>query len=455
MPLPRRLIIDALLRLSGSRIIDNLREIHQIEHMSRGELEAYQRNKLRRLLIHAHHNVPYYRRILSDCGVVSEDKVRLEKLDQVPILTRDLLRSEFSSLTSADASKRRSYTNSTGGSSGSPVRIVQDAEYKDWNIANKIYYKTFAGQRIGDRELRLWGSDRDLLQGKGDPQTRITNYLYNRKELNAFKLSKQNLMPFVQTWNSYRPQWVEAYAQVIFEFSKMVDDAGINLYRPRGVLTSAGTLYPAMKETLERVLGCQVYNRYGSREAGDMACSCGHDERLHLSPWNHYIEILDAKQNPLSSNKDQLGKIYVTTLNNYSMPLIRYDIGDIAALAPEDNCSCGRTTPLLRSVEGREMSVFKTKDGRYIPPEFFIHFIGVVFNDGGIERFQVVQKKIDEIELKVVVKDEQSFKKTQADVEGIIRKTMGECEINWTHVPTIPCLPSGKYLYTVSEVDTF
>ncbi len=451
MSLLRRLAIGALLRLNRSRIIDNLQEIRRVESLPRGERETYQRNKLRRLLIHAHHNVPYYRQLLSDCGVVAGGKAHLEKFVQVPVLKRSHLRSEHSSLTSVDAAGRRSFSNSTGGSSGSPVRFVQDATYKDWNIANKIYYKTFAGQRIGDRELRIWGSDRDLLQGREDPRTMITNALYNRKELNSFSLSTQNYRSFVQTWNTFKPQWVEAYAQSIFEFARMVEKEGAVLYRPRGVLSSAGTLYPSMKKTMERVFDCPVFNRYGSREVGDIACSCGGESGLHLSIWNHYIELLDDNGNVVAPG--EMGRLHVTSLNNYSMPFIRYDIGDIASISTSGTCSCGRNTPRLSRVEGREMSVFKTRSGGFVPGEFFIHFIGVVFEEGAIEKFQVIQHDYDSIEIKVIVRDDDLLAEKKGPIENAIYKEMGDdCVIRWTPVDDIPVLPSGKYLYTLSKV---
>ncbi len=452
MPLLRRLAISTLLRLSRSMIIENLREIKDLEHMSPVELEAYQRNKLRRLLLHVHNSVPYYRERLADCGVVSGHNVRLDKFQQIPVLTRDLLRSEFPLLKSNDSSRRRSFSNSTGGSSGSPVSFIQNAEYRDWNIANKIYYKTFAGQRVGDRELRLWGSDRDLLQGRDDLRTRFTNALYNRKELNSFKLSTDSCVSFAKTWNSFKPQWVEAYAQSIFEFAKMVEKEGITLYRPRGVLTSAGTLYPSMKVTMERVFGCPVFNRYGSREMGDIACSCNARSGLHLSIWNHYLEILDDQGNEVAPG--EMGRVHVTALNNFSMPLIRYDIGDIASFSDEDNCSCGRHTPRLSRVEGRSMSVFKTRGGALVPGEFFIHFIGVVFEEGAIRKFQVIQRDYDSIEIKIVAEDSELLNLKKGRIEDAIHKEMGDdCTILWTRVDDIFPLPSGKYLYTVSEIE--
>lgn len=82
-----------------------------------------------------------------------------------------------------------------------------------------------------------------------------------------------------------------------------------------------------MRKEIEEVFKCNVFNRYGSREVGGIACNCADETDLHLSIWNQYVEILDDYMQPVGPGK--IGKAYVTTLNNKVMPLIRYEIGDI------------------------------------------------------------------------------------------------------------------------------
>jgi len=439
----RKPIIFALLKITGSKIPSILKEIEQIDNSSKKEIEAYQKDKLEKILLHAWQNVPYYTRVLEKAKVVVNGKINLENFDKIPILTKDIIRKEGKNLYSKDYKERGFYENTSGGSTGEPVRFIQDKEYEAWNYANKIYIKLKAGQDFGERELRLWGSERDLILGKEKPKIQLRNWLYNRKEFNAFKMSKEDMHRFIDEWNKFNPTWVEAYVQPIFEFSKFIELNACKINSPKnGVLTSAGTLYPEMKEKIEKVMNCKVYNRYGSREVGDMACSKG-GANLYLSPWNHYLEILNKKLIPCANKK--IGKIYVTTLNNYSMPLIRYDIGDFAENSYEKY--------EINQVLGREMSVFKTKEGKIIPAEFFIHFIGVVYNKDFISKFQVIQKDYKLIEIKVIVKDQKGFNQSKIKIEDSIKKVMGkDCKINWTIVKEIKPTKSGKYLYTVCEI---
>ena len=446
----RKPLIFSGLYLTRSKIPRCLMEIRRLERLSKERIKEDQQKKLKKLLLHSYENISYYHRILGEVGVVKNNVVDLSKFYKIPILTKKIIRKQGSNLYSKDHKKRGSYENSSGGSTGEPVRFIQDKYYDEWNTANKLNYKLQVNQEPGDKELRLWGSDRDILEGNEKLFIRLRNIIYNRKELNSFKMSEKNMFDFVKSWNKYEPNWVEAYAQSIYEFARYIKRNNLKILSPKGILTSAGNLYPEMKELIKTVFNCPVFNRYGTREVGGVACSCLDDKGLHVSMWSHYLEILDKNLNSVKSN--EFGKIYLTTLNNYSMPLIRYDVGDIGVYS-DDKCNCGRNNELIKNIEGREMSVFKTKDGKVIPAEFFIHFIGVVYNEEFISKFQVIQKDYDKVLIKIVLNDIKKFNTKKDKIIDSIKKVMGKnCEIEFDFVDDIKATRSGKYLYTKSEV---
>ncbi|MFA6197906.1 MAG: phenylacetate--CoA ligase family protein [Patescibacteria group bacterium] len=447
----RKPIITGLLSLTRDHTLSHLRTMLAMEYRPPAEIASYQTDCLRQIIIHAYHNVPYYSHVLKDAGVIlSNDKIDLSRYSYLPVLTKDIIKNEFANLQSRDSANRHPYPNSSGGSSGTPLKITQDRAYHEWNVANSIYYKTFAKQAIGQSELRLWGSERDLEIGHEKISTRLRNWLYHRREINAFRMTPTDMVKYAADWNCFRPRWIESYVDAMYEFANFFEVNHISMHTPVGILTSAGTLYPFMKEKIEQVFGCPVINRYGSREVGGIACSCPGGQGLHLSAWNSFVEILNDDLRPIAAG--QMGRVYVTTLHNYSMPLLRYDIGDLAEYALS-GCTCGRGTPLLAKVHGREMTVFRTRDKTIVPAEFFIHYIGVVFNQGSINKFQVVQKDYDQICINVVTKNQASVTALAPDVEHTIRRAMGsDCKVDWNFVDDIPRLSSGKYLYVVSEL---
>ena len=141
----------------------------------------------------------------------------------------------------------------------------------------------------------------------------------------------------------------------------------------------------------------------------------------------------------------------VTTLHNYSMPLIRYEIGDMAVLGPK-SCKCKSLLPTLKNITGRITDHFKLKNGTVVPAEFFIHLIGVVCNTGKINKFQVIQKDFEHIKILAVLNENLSIS-DRKNIEDKLKVVMGkDCKISWEFVDDIPKTKSGKYIYTKSLV---
>jgi len=431
----RKPIVYGLLYLSRSKIPKYLKEIRRVEKLSKKEIKKYQEGKLRKLLLHSWKNVPYYTKILERSKVVVNGKVNLKNFNKIPILTKKIIRKEGKNLCSKDYKKRKPYENTSGGSTGEPVRFIQDRDYEEWNNATKIYLKTFENQQVGQKELRFWGSERDLLEGKESFKIRLRNWLYNRKEFNTFKMSEKEIKQYIKDWNKYKPRWVEAYVQSIYEFAKFIKKNNLKIYSPKGVLTSAGTLYPDMKKTIEEVFKCLVFNRYGSREVGGIACSRAKQDELNIAFWNNHVEIL-------GKNK-KLGKIHVTTLNNFTMPLIRYDIGDVGEITENNR--------VIKRVVGRETDIFASRNGKKIDGAYFRHSI---FYKDWVKNYQIIQKDYNLVLYKIILAKKIKLNKDEVEeIERWVKKALGnDCKTKIEFVKKINPNKSGKYSYTRSEV---
>ena len=92
-----------------------------------------------------------------------------------------------------------------------------------------------------------------------------------------------------------------------------------------------------MRADIEEAFGTKVYNFYGSREVSNLAGECKKGLMHTFDFWN-YLEVLDDNNQPVKEGEE--GKVVVTNLVNYSMPLIRYEIGDLALRGPAQ-CTCG------------------------------------------------------------------------------------------------------------------
>ena len=444
----RNKIIRLILKLQGHDLFKYFDEYYAEQYLPMDKLKEIQATKLEKILLYSYNNVPYYTDALDQAKVVVNGKIDLDNFSKMPILTKNIIRECFEDLKCKDLDKRNWYLNTSGGSTGEPVKFIQDNRSWDSGMGISWFFSTFAGKCPGDKEIKLWGSERDILKGSIGFTAKLKNLVFNRILLNSFKMSEEDMMHYVEIINKSEPMLIEAYVQSIYELAKFIKNNKLEAYSPNGIVTSAGTLYTEQQKLIEEVFRTKVYNRYGSREVGGMACACEKDEGLHVNIFCHYIEILDGNMEPCKPGG--IGQVYVTTLDNYAMPLIRYQIGDMAVPAKNEQCSCGRGLPLIRKVIGRDVNLFKTKEDTLIDGEYFTHLI--YFKDW-VKKFQIVQKDFDSIEIRIVLDTE----KNETDIATIaakIKLVMGhDCKIKFEFVDDIESTKSGKYLYTISEVE--
>ncbi len=443
--------VRAALACTRNPIMKHLQTMQHLESLPRDKLKTYQQEKLTSLLLAAWQHVPYYRELLGKHGIVdTSGKINLENFSSLPPLTKTILNERRETLCNTEISACRRYANSSGGSTGEPVEFFQDDAYRSWNIANKIYYKTFSGQEIGDRELRLWGASRDLAIYEHEPNTRIRDWFYNRIDLDTSVFSEAEFTDYRRIINHYRPTWIEAYTESAYEFSKYLNRHNVSIFSPRALVCCSETLYAPMKDEIRRAFGCPVLNRYGSREVGDMACSCVEDQGLHVSVWNHVVEILDDAMLPAAPGT--LGRVYVTALNNVCMPFIRYDIGDIARAAPDSICPCGRTTPVIADIIGRETSLLQSKNGTFVDVAYVT---GLLFNSDMIRQYQVVQLDHTDVLFRIIALNKTKtgdLHELQEQLSRYLRKHLGsDCGIRFDYVDKIEPTKSGKFQHIVRE----
>ncbi|SHE68026.1 phenylacetate-CoA ligase [Desulfofundulus australicus DSM 11792] len=278
----------------------HLQELRRAERLPKKQIYELQQERLHRLLTHAYENVPYYRTLLKEHGWTRGlPKSAVFKFSQtLPFLTKEIIRERFDELRSEDLPRRKWFYNTSGGSTGEPVRFIQDSDYHQWAQAGKMLFDKWTGYSVGMPKIVLWGSERDLLVGNETLRTRIGRWLRNEHWLNTFRMTEADMQTYVQRINAVRPVQILAYVESIYELAKFIEREGLKVHTPRAIMTSAGTLYPHIREVIERVFMAPVFNRYGSREVGDMACECEAHQGLHVNPLTHYLEIVKPDGQP-------------------------------------------------------------------------------------------------------------------------------------------------------------
>lgn len=442
----RKPLIIIALQITGSKTIKHLHWIRQISRLTSQELKTIQDEKLKNLLQYAYENVPYYRRILGAARVVNNKTVNLARFSAVPFLTKDIIRENFEELKPKTLVRRKWFYNTSGGSTGEPVQFIQDREYWEKEIAATLFFFSLADKDIGERELKLWGSERDILEGSIGLKAKVQNWLYNRLLLNSFMITRETMYNYIIRWNTFKPRVVWAYVDSIYEMARFIEQEKLSVYSPAAIFVTAGTLYPGLRSYIEKIMHTKVLNQYGSREVGVIACECMKQSGLHIFQWKQFIEIVDKTGNPVPAGEH--GEIIVTNLENYAMPLIRYRIGDMGRIS-EEQCDCGMGLMLLKEISGRITDHFLRQDGTIIHGEYFTHLF---YFRPWVKKFQVVQKDFNHIEVKIEKLAEPPENELE-DIKEKIKAVMGaECIVNFIFEQTIKPLRSGKMQFTVSEI---
>jgi phenylacetate-CoA ligase len=274
------------------------------------------------------------------------------------------------------------------------------------------------------------------------------NWALNRFVTNAYVLSDESMNAFVAQVRRRRPRILFGYPSSLYRFAEFVRARRFDDVKFDAILASAEVLYPDQRQFIEEILGGKMFNRYGTRELGGISCECEAHTALHTSIDNVYVEILRDLDGDDFAQPGETGHIVVTNLNNYGFPFIRYSIEDMGAWSTLDQCPCGRELPLMDLVQGRRVDMFETRDGRAV----WGGFASPLFGMQGVKQFQVVQKSLDLIVVRIVKEGE--LNQSRLDViERTVKMALGDdVEVRFEFPGEIPVLDSGKYCYTISEI---
>jgi phenylacetate-CoA ligase len=430
---------------TGRRVLSKWRELEKTQWLSRDEVLQLQWGKLRRLLAHAYANVPFYRHRFETARVTPADIRTPADMERIPPLTKQDLRQHLDELIATNANRSQLRRNATGGSTGEPTVFFNDRLDLDYGSAVVLRNYRWVGLEPGETHVMLWGSAFDLslfASAKG----RLTNWVLDRHILSAFEMTEASLLHYIDVVHRLRPRVITGYASALELLASYILQSGVS-FQPqelRAVLSTAETLRPDQRALMERAFGCPIFDRYGSREVGCVAHECEH-RGLHVNAENLYVEVVQDGH-PVPTG--EFGELAVTTLNNYGFPFIRYLIGDAGSLLDEP-CPCGRGLPVLGKLFGRVHDILVTPDGRFLPGEFFPHLFKDVV---GVERFQVIQRELGRLLIRILPND--AYRPSDTDfVLEKTRQVVGEqMQVEVEFVDELPTLPSGKTRFTVSEI---
>ena len=429
-------------RLKGHDSVRIRRAMEQSQWWPLEQIEALRLERLQTLLNSVYAHVPYYRDLFTRIGFHPSDIRRVSDLQQLPLLTKAEICANTNAFRADNAIGLARFN--TGGSSGEPLIFYIGRERVSHDVAAKWRATRWWDVDIGDPEIVLWGSPIEL--GSQDRLRQIRDRLLRTRLLPAFEMSPDKVKGFLATIRQVRPRMLFGYPSAFAHLATQAEALGL-VMSDLGIKVTFVTserLYDHQRELIERVFGCPIANGYGGRDAGFIAHQCPHGG-MHLTHEDIVVEIVSPEGKYLPTG--EAGEIVVTHLATQDFPFIRYRTGDIGIL-DDQPCTCGRTLPLLKEIQGRSTDFLIAADGTVLHG---LSLIYILRDLSGVKQFKIVQESRALTRILLVVSEIFEERSLETIRAGVCARLGPNVEVIVEKVAKIPTEASGKHRYVVSH----
>ena len=262
--------------------------------------------------------------------------------------------------------------------------------------------------------------------------------------LMSYEIDNAVLDSWVEQLKKHNPRIIYGFTSVIYLLAKFLEYRGITDIKPQAVLTAGITLFESQREYIKSQFECDLFDAYGG-DGMVVSHECQEHAGYHIMSEGVICEFIRDGE---PASPGERGAIVLTNLNNYMMPFIRYSIEDVG-IPSDDMCPCGRGLPLMEKIEGRIADIVRAPNGNHVFPHYFLKIFG---NEASwMEEWQILQETESRLRIKVVKNNECPPGRLES-LSQVIRGDLGELDIEFEFVESIPPSTSGKKRFTISEV---
>lgn len=334
--------------------------LQRTQWMRKEKLVEIQSSRLREIVDFAYRKVPFYHKLYKSNGVDINRITDAKSIGKLPIITKqDLRNSALEERTSVDTRPNSCFPKSTSGTTGPPVTLLDDFRSKSYEELLKLRRHWAVGVRPFHKVLKVY----PLIGARSTDSSTFGKVLWDsvKRRMLFYPLISNDIHYLIRFLSKWKPDYMVAspfYFRTLIRFS---EDVGQPLSLKTAFTRSEVLDYPTRK-LINDSLGADVFDGYSARESGPIAWECPTHSGYHINIDSIVLEILHDGE-PVSG--DETGEVHVTCLWRKATPVIRYRLGDMAT-SLEDKCPCGRGLPLLKNIQGKNLDMDVSPDGRLI-----------------------------------------------------------------------------------------
>lgn len=330
-----------------------LATLRATERLTRSQVQDGQLSQLRSLAAHAREQTTWGRRHLPDV-------LTWESFQALPILDRTFVQSHAQELCAAQwpAEHGPAHEVVTSGSTGTPVRVLKSrlvaGLWQSVTARDHVWHRRDLGLKLGAIRAapwapypglhdKTWGGPAEMLGGTG-PSCILSIDTPPDRQLDW--LVEQGDIAYLVTFPSN-----------LSELLRLFDQRGGRLPALREVRTVSEPVTDELRARCREILGVEIVDQYSTQEVGYIALQRPEAPGFYAMSDTHVVEILDDDGNPCAPG--EIGRVVVTPLHNFCMPLFRYAVGDLALVGEPGSLPY----PVIERIFGRTRNLLLTPDG--------------------------------------------------------------------------------------------
>jgi phenylacetate-CoA ligase len=409
--------------LKGGKVRKHYRDIlFEIRDASSDKAVQRREKDLSDLLSHAVSTTRFYK-----------DKKGFSSLADFPVINKSVVRGAFDSLVSSKFEQSELIPVVTSGSTGTPFKVYHDRNKRLRNSADAIVFAQMAGYTVGDRLISMKTFVR------GTKKKPLNYWMENTIPVDVIKLNDIQIDALLRQMENNRSTYIiVGYSSALDLVSKYVErnNYGTINAEVTSVIAISETLNGYTKKILQKYFGARVLSRYSNLENGIIAQQeLAASGRYIINTASYVVEILKMDSDE-QAERGQMGRIVVTDLFNYGLPLIRYDTGDVGTLSQD---SSNKGNMYLDIVEGRKLDLLYDTNGNLVSCTIVLNHMRQYPE---IRQYQLIQEGPIEYTLKINAGDTFTG---EVKLINELKTYLGEDSIfRVEYVDEIPLLSSAK-----------
>ncbi len=417
------------------------RLLNQTLDYSEEQLAAYVWHRLTALIDFAYKNTDYYRQLFDDAGCQPADIKTPEDYLRIPTTNRLIVRANLERMKPRNFKATHPIKTVTSGTTGFPLKLYRSRTHEALRKAIVWRHYNACGYFFKEPRATL-GRPLDFPQKHHYTHEDL---LENNLWLNSFHLNPNDFMHIYGALADRMPKMLVGHPSALFTFCLQSEKAGVKSIRIPIIYSYSEKLYPHHIAKFKDYFGARVFDYYGNRE-NTLAVTqlpCGN---YHINPEFGFVEFVT---NGRHSTQGESGSIITTALENYSVPLLRYDTGDIGK--PLGRClTCKIPHPTMEILGGRGKDILVTRDG-YVN----CHLDTYLARHGflGADYIQVVQRQVDRITVRILPNSHYSRERDESYLKRLAKDCLsGYFEVDIEQIDKPPFTESGKMPFVISEL---